>query len=303
MIDFITIFTPIFNRQMSILKLYETLENQKNKSFKWLIIDDGSTDSLKKWVFDVSKKSNFEIIYKYQKNHGKHFAFNQAIDFCETNLFFCVDSDDYLTDNSIEIIYKSVNDKSFLEDNIAGLIAYRGWNQNNIIGTPFRSNLITSKIRDLYNNGKKGDTAIVFKTKVLKKYRFPYFANENFLRESILYNQIDNSYYFFILPKIIYITEEYRDDGLSKNARKLDFNSPIGASIFRYNNYLYTSNKFRNFIAYCYYYTIVYINDKKNIAKYDVKHFNNLILFVSILLFSPIYIFRFLQDTKTGSKP
>lgn len=39
----ITILTPTFNRG-GIQKLYVSLENQTEKDFEWLIVDDGSTD-------------------------------------------------------------------------------------------------------------------------------------------------------------------------------------------------------------------------------------------------------------------
>lgn len=49
----ITIFTPTYNRKEKLEKLYYSLLEQEDKDFKWLIIDDGSTDNtndlVKKW--------------------------------------------------------------------------------------------------------------------------------------------------------------------------------------------------------------------------------------------------------------
>lgn len=40
----ITIITPTYNRKYIITKCYDSLVNQTNKDFEWLVIDDGSTD-------------------------------------------------------------------------------------------------------------------------------------------------------------------------------------------------------------------------------------------------------------------
>ena len=46
----ITVFTPAYNRAYPIHKTYESLNRQSNKNFKWLIIDDGSTDNTKELI-------------------------------------------------------------------------------------------------------------------------------------------------------------------------------------------------------------------------------------------------------------
>lgn len=43
----LTVFTPAFNRAYSLHLCYESLKKQSCKDFKWLIIDDGSTDNTK----------------------------------------------------------------------------------------------------------------------------------------------------------------------------------------------------------------------------------------------------------------
>lgn len=39
-----TVFTPTFNRATLLPRLYESLKQQSFKDFKWLVVDDGSTD-------------------------------------------------------------------------------------------------------------------------------------------------------------------------------------------------------------------------------------------------------------------
>ena len=42
----ITIFTPTYNRQKLLRRAFESLQNQTDTNFRWLIVDDGSQD---KW--------------------------------------------------------------------------------------------------------------------------------------------------------------------------------------------------------------------------------------------------------------
>lgn len=42
--NLITIVTPTYNRARTLPVLYESLCRQSSKNFKWLIVDDGSTD-------------------------------------------------------------------------------------------------------------------------------------------------------------------------------------------------------------------------------------------------------------------
>ncbi|HFZ4756363.1 TPA: glycosyltransferase family A protein, partial [Streptococcus agalactiae] len=49
------IFTPTFNRGYRLSYLYDSLCNQTNKNFIWLIVDDGSEDSTKEIVSNYIK--------------------------------------------------------------------------------------------------------------------------------------------------------------------------------------------------------------------------------------------------------
>ena len=64
----LTVFTPAYNRAYTLHKCYESLKRQTNKNFKWMIIDDGSTDNTVDLVAKWKEKSDFEIIYIYKQN-------------------------------------------------------------------------------------------------------------------------------------------------------------------------------------------------------------------------------------------
>ena len=62
--NFITIFTPTYNRAYIIEKLYESLKSQTNKNFEWLVIDDGSIDNTEK-IFNRILQDDNEFNIRY----------------------------------------------------------------------------------------------------------------------------------------------------------------------------------------------------------------------------------------------
>ena len=101
----ITVFTPTFNRAYILSNLYQSPQRQSFCDFEWLIVDDGSTDNTKELINKWKMEQNaFEIRYVWQKNGGKCRAINKGLDLAKGELFFTVDSDDYLTDDALEKI-------------------------------------------------------------------------------------------------------------------------------------------------------------------------------------------------------
>lgn len=223
----VTIFTPTYNRERYLNRLYESLLEQTNKSFRWVIVDDGSVDKTKDLVNSFISEKNIDITYFRQENAGKHMAHNRGVEISTSELFFCVDSDDYLPEHCIDTILNQwkKRDKS---KNIVGLVALRGYNDGQIMENEMPKDIDYSTLSDLYNiHGKKGETALVFKTEILKENLFPKFGNEKFLSEEVIYNEIDNIGKLMVLNKVIYIME-YLEDGLTSNYIKMWKSSPKG---------------------------------------------------------------------------
>lgn len=221
----ITVLTPVYNRKKEIHNLYKSLLEQENKDFIWLIIDDGSQDDLSNDIEDMEKDADFPIQYIYKENGGKHTALNTGFDLIETELTFIVDSDDVLTTDAIANIVMEW-DKIKNKD-LAGIAFLRGYDEKRVIGKEFPSNGIFNDIDIRYRIGVSGDKAEVWRTDLLKKYKFPVFENERFQGENYIWQQIALKYNMMYINKIIYITE-YLEGGLTKSGRKLRINCPLG---------------------------------------------------------------------------
>lgn len=224
---YITVFTPTYNRRNLVEKLYQSLLNQTQKNFEWLVIDDGSTDDTGKYFSELLIKSHpFPIRYIKQENGGKHRAINRGVKNATGEFFLIVDSDDTLLPNAIEKINQWVTtlDKSHKWAGIAGL---RGFSNKKVIGQQSSASFVDAKNNERRKYNLLGDKAEVYFTEVLKEHPFPEISGENFISEEIVWNAIArDGYYLRWFNEIIYICS-YLDGGLTKDNFK-DERNPQG---------------------------------------------------------------------------
>ena len=97
----LTIFTPTYNRANKLENVYNSLKNQISSEYEWLIVDDGSIDNTKKIVEKFINDSLLNVRYIKKDNGGKHTAHNLAVDEAKGKYFMCLDSDDFLKENTI----------------------------------------------------------------------------------------------------------------------------------------------------------------------------------------------------------
>lgn len=222
----LTIFTPTYNRAYVLERLYLSLCGQTSKKFEWLIVDDGSTDDTKDKILEWQKQKNIKIRYCYQENAGKSMAHNRGIELTHTELFVCVDSDDYIISNAVEVILNAW--ESVDEEDIIGLLAFRGTENGKPITVYNNTEVKSNSLKAFYDKGIiSGDTMLIYNTQIMKKYRFPQFKNEKFVPEAYLYDLLDKEGRLLLLPHVLYICE-YLEDGYTCNMEKLIANNPLG---------------------------------------------------------------------------
>lgn len=249
----ITIFTPAYNRAHTLTKLYESLLAQTSNDFEWLIVDDGSSDGTRELVYEWIKEGKIDISYYYQNNSGKQIAMNLGAEKCKTELFDCVDSDDYLVPDAVESIIEFWNEKR--NNCVAGIVSLRGKDSNHPIGgKALPNNVIQCHFMDLYNKYNfSGDTNLIYRTEIIRKYPYKLFPGEKFIGESAQYLQIDCSYEMLILNRIEVICE-YLSDGYTKNVYSLLKKNPQGYRYLKGLEYKYVAGaipKFLEIVKYC----------------------------------------------------
>lgn len=220
----ITVFTPTYNRAYVLENCYNSLLRQTNKDFLWLIIDDGSTDNTKELVEKWKNDNKIEIKYIYQKNQGMLGAHNTAYEIIDTELNICIDSDDYLTDNAIDIILKKWEQCD--KNNTAGIVALDIYKDGKVVGTKLPENIKHAKLYDLYNRYKvKGDKKLIYRSDLTKKFKYKITKDERIFPPSYKYYQIDQLYELNILNEPVCVIE-YLQDGLSHNVKRSYMNNP-----------------------------------------------------------------------------
>lgn len=228
----LTVFTPAYNRAHSLDLCYESLLSQTCKDFKWLIIDDGSTDNTRELVESwIENDNGFEIEYVFKENGGMHTAHNIAYKLIDTELNVCIDSDDYVADEAIKKIidFWKVNGN----EKYAGIVGLDATFDNKIIGDNFPENLKTTTLSGYYKNGGKGDKKLVYRTEVMKQYpEYPVFRGEKYVSLGYKYLLCDQDYELLVLNDIL-CNVEYQADGSSMNMFKQYLNNPQGFAFIR----------------------------------------------------------------------
>lgn len=223
----LTVFTPTYNREKELHRLYDSLLAQTDSRFEWLIVDDGSADDTASVVREWISEGKIPIRYIFQKNQGKAAAHNRGVEETRTLLFTCVDSDDYLLEDAVETVLET----DLSAPGCIGALYKKGTSVTETV-TKWEKEIEYSTLYDAYHGGGlQGDTMLVFKTDVIKKHRFPSFPGEKFVPEAYLYDQLDQEGKLRFVNKVIYICE-YLEGGYTSNIRKMNAENPKGYLAF-----------------------------------------------------------------------
>ena len=214
----ITIFTPAYNRENYLTRIYESLLKQSDKDFEWIIVDDGSQDGSSRLVKRFINEDKITIKYIYRLNGGKHRAINVGAKVAKGEWFFFLDSDDWIKEDAIFQIkanIKEIQDRKE-EQHFYAIIGLCEDTNGRMIGTTFEGNVLEiDYFESVLKRGILGDKAWTVRTDLLKIYPFPEFENEKFLTEAVWFNQMASKGYKCRFYNIPIKKVEYLSDGLS----------------------------------------------------------------------------------------
>lgn len=222
----LTIFTPAYNREDTLPRLYESLRRQGNKDFCWLIIDDGSADGtgalVKRWQ---QTEKDFEITYIYKENGGLHTGYNVAIEHLATPLAVCIDSDDYMPDGAVELIAACWAERG--SDRVAGIIGLDADMDGNIIaGLPEQETVNSIDLLAGKYPIPDGDRKIVMRSALYQSVApMESFPGEKNFNPHYMHLQIAKQYDLLVLNRVL-CTVDYQDDGMSRGIFRQYVNSP-----------------------------------------------------------------------------
>lgn len=245
----ITVFTPTYNRAHCLRRCYESLKKQKNKQFQWLIIDDGSTDGtealVKQWQLE---DNNFSILYYWKENGGKYTAYNKAVELIDTELWICIDSDDWLEDNAIETILSFWNKNGKIVEQTdkkiryAGIVGLDADKNGQLLGglLPDCNHLHLWELQAIYHY--PADFKVVYDTAITKRY-YPVkeIPGEKEFDPIITMLEIDQAYPLLVLNEVL-CRVDYQEDGISQHLWERYQYNPVSFTMLRVlyiNSYIY----------------------------------------------------------------
>ena len=261
----LTVFTPTYNRAYVLKQCYDSLCRQTCKDFVWLIVDDGSSDNTKEIVDEwMANDNGFEIRYVYKQNGGMHTGHNKAYELIDTELNVCIDSDDFMPDDAVELIV------NFWEENkdssYSGIIALDVYKNGQVIGKELPNKKSTT-LSGYYQNGGQGDKKLIYRTEIINQYPpYPEFEGEKFVPLDYKYLLADQDYELLIMNKPVCVVE-YMEDGSSKNMLRQYYKNPRGFAFMRKVSMKYDTGFFKNFKTCIHYVSSSFISKNRKFVK------------------------------------
>lgn len=100
----VSIIVPVYNEERYLRECLDSILNQSCKDIEIICVNDGSSDNSAKIIEEYSLKDK-RIKVIMQRNEGLSCARNRAIAEATGKYILCVDADDYIRTDAIEILY------------------------------------------------------------------------------------------------------------------------------------------------------------------------------------------------------
>lgn len=223
----ISIITPLYNKQVTIKRLYNSIVKQTVfEQLEWIIVDDGSTDDSVNVIKSAVDECSPNVKVYSTSNNGKHKAILFGLQKSMSNYIIIIDADDYLSKvNAIELLFKNLNALS--EERCAGLIFPYKDLDGKYLGNKIKGGAMYPLVAQLKLTGDKGR---LFDKTRLDTNLLNGFDDEKFFPELIFWLSGSPDDYFYGVDDAL-VCVEYLPTGLSANYSSLIFNSPKGIGL------------------------------------------------------------------------
>ena len=195
-----------------------------------------------------------------------HTAHNTAYENIDTELNVCVDSDDYMPDNAVQLIIDCWNKNK--NKGYAGIIALDfADSTKKVIGKELPTYKESTTLMGYYNNGGFGDKKLIYRTDIIKATPpYPVFDNEKYVALAYKYHLIDEKYELKILNECVCIVD-YQMDGSSTNMYRQYVRNPKGFAFWRKEQMKHSINIKQKFKACIHYVSSSLIAKNKHFVK------------------------------------
>lgn len=223
----LTVFTPTYNRAHTLERLYRSLCSQTCQDFEWLVIDDGSSDGTAELTRSFIEENLIPIKYVFKENGGLYTGYNTAYSLIETELNVCIDSDDAMPADAVEIIIQTWRDKG--SAHFAGLIGLDCYlDSGSPIGGLFPKDMIECYYLDLLTKRiHRGDSKQVMRTDLMKTVSpMEGFPGEKNFNPVYLLLQVCDDYPLLVINQPLCLVDYQLGDSMSRNIWRQYMDSP-----------------------------------------------------------------------------
>lgn len=272
--ELISIIIPVYNVEKLLPKCINSVLNQTYSNIEIILVDDGSTDASGSICDEYLKKDNRINVF-HKKNGGLSSARNYGIRNSSGNYLFFLDSDDFVDQNIIEKLLKSMiehhssismSNRINYYDN--GKQYIRFYNNNDI--KVFNKEEAIEEM-NLYNYFDMSSCGKIFKKSLFDNIAFP----EGKLCEDyyIMYRILDKCDNVVYVPNVYYYYYQ-RSGSISKNP-KINWDFVLAAKEqSEYISLKYPQLKIAMNSAICFAYLTIYdimIQNKGKLTKEELK--------------------------------
>ncbi len=206
----VSIIIPVYNSEKYLTKCLDSVVNQTLKDIEVFCIDDGSTDN--SWeIIQGYAKHDKRIVAIQQKNKGAAVARNKGLERANGEYIGFVDSDDYVSKDYFEKLYKTAKSKTadisvaYVKADIdnVGNSQYIQWIKNDV-----------QAYEDMYNKERKEAVKenklnlhsviwlAIYKKKLLQKYSIKFYPELRTGQDNVFLAEV--SYY---ANRVVYTTK------------------------------------------------------------------------------------------------
>lgn len=173
----LTVITATYNSIEFLPQLVESLQNQTNKDFEWVVADGGSTDGTLDYLNSIH---DLKITLISEPDFGIYDAINKAIKVSLADYYIVIGSDDWFESDALQNYQKLIDDGV---DVVTSKVAYSGG-----LHIPIRKYF--SFMDDAWSYVSCHSVGCLFRKSLHEKYgfyskRFPIAADQYFINKIV----------------------------------------------------------------------------------------------------------------------
>lgn len=153
----LTIITVAYNSEKTIERTIQSVLNQTNKNFEYIIVDGASSDKTNDIIESYKKHFNGNLTHISEPDNGIYDAMNKGITLAKGQLIGLLNSDDHYFDTTLEIVHDAYMN-SDLKSVITGELIFKTGNREQLLKTSEKR--FRKKMRQ-YKNGVRHPATFV----------------------------------------------------------------------------------------------------------------------------------------------